>query len=174
MPMTMRELGGVVPAGAASGLLALRVITETGGVGGGQFVLGAARYQEVAGARQERGLLGAVAEPVAVAPGQPVSRNTLSFSVTAGRFFTLGVPMAATAGLRDAGYVALIFQDPGGREIGRFRLPLTPARRVLGHARADGHGRFRFAPAPIDARAATLGADFDGDEHRRGATAVLN
>jgi len=172
--VTIRDLGGLVPAGAASGLLALRVNTETGGVGGGQFMLGAARYQEVGDAPLERESPGGVGQPVTVSPGQAVSRNTPPFPVTAGRFFTFEVPMAATAGLRDAGYVALIFQDAGGREIRRFRLPLTPARVSLGQARADGQGRFRVSPAPLAARGVTIAARFDGDDRWRGAEAALN
>jgi hypothetical protein len=171
-----RRLEGLVPSGAAKALVAVRVNTESDGVAAGKIALGPALYREAGGPAVERDPLEAdnATRPLPIALGQPVSRGGPPFAVTAGRPFVLEVPMGATAGLEDAGYVALIFLGVDGREMKRLEIPLTPSRRTLGQTRTDARGRFRFATVPARSEGLIVGADYTGDDQLRGGAATTN
>ena len=175
-PVTHRTLQGVVPAGATAALVAVRVNTESQGIGGGEIALGRAQYREAGGLAIEREPLGPndPGRPLAIARGQPLARAGPPFAVTPGRPYALDIPMGATAGLDAAGYVALIFRGVDGRELKRMEVPLTPSRRPLAEAHTDAEGRFRLATVPPSSNDLIVGAAYEGDERWRGCAATTH
>ncbi len=173
--ITGRTLEGVVPAGAVRAIVALRINTESDGVGGGAITLGLSRYREGGGPITERDLLaGPVGDRrLTVTTGQVVARGAAPFAVTAGRPFTLETPFAASSGLGDAGYVALIFLGVDGREIHRVKIALTPGRQPSGQAITDSGGRFQIGRPTAGGKGAVIEAVYAGDGRLRGATAAL-
>ncbi len=176
LPASVRQLAGTVPAGAVKAVIALRINIESEGLGAGAFVVGVSTYRRPNGSSIETPLM----EGAAAARGQTITRSqTLektgpAFGVSAGQTYGLTVPMGASAGLNNAGYVALIFLTADDQEVKRLKLPFTTTKAPLGSVRTDANGRFQMATADAALASTTMEVDFSGDAIRRGASATVH
>jgi hypothetical protein len=74
----------------------------------------------------------------------------------------------------DSGYVALIFLDPHGKELGRQHLSFEPLDQLMATVKTDSRGRFFYPPSSQVLRTSgSFRAEFDGDAQHRMAFANL-
>ncbi len=167
-----QTLRGRVPANAVEAAVALRLNAECGCSAAADIAVGRLHYREDAAGtdvtRWFRNPVQGQLDRFTVSAGQRVSLATARFPVMADDRFTLGVPLAATAGSADAGYIAVIFFGADGKEVRRARMPIAPGAHAAATVttRADGSLSFQ-PPADADAADPTFRARFAGDAQYR-------
>ena len=138
-----QELAGMVPHGAASALLALRIHTEcTCSPGPVSLMLSGFQFRQpgvadVIGSLPGWGRAGVAADGspairVDAAPGQRLVLNGPRFPVTADRPFVAKFRWQVPASGGDTGFMSVIFQSAAGQEIRRTVYPLRPSWQVVG------------------------------------------
>lgn len=167
---TVAMLRGVVPAGAKTGVLGLRINTECNCSGPADVAIGTLHYREIGAGSQSpffatgehgwRKVPGTGQPPAAEAPktryeaasGQALTPGTQRFPVTAGAQFVVEVPWRVSPSSAGSGYLALMFLDAAGKELGRSRLPFESDWVPLGQATTAADGKFtvQVPRLPID------------------------
>ena len=174
----MHKRSGSVPRNAVDGLFALRINTECNCSGPAEIRLGPVSYRDDrTGQRFQQSLgpqgSGALVEYKAQ-PGQAIAQNTSHFPVAPGDPFTVEEPMRTDLTSANSGYVALIFLDGKGKEVGRSRITFQPAEQSIGAVITDSVGSFSLLPNPVTLRNSVgFRAEFPGDEKYRSASATL-
>jgi hypothetical protein len=169
---TSRHLSGLVPAGAARALLALRLNTECGCAGPASVRIGAGTWH-ADGAEVTVGVTqGPPPDEAAFRAdaGEKLTANGGAFAVVPGAAFALTVPLGAAPGADQAGYLALIFLDAAGKEVQRRKLALTPGELAV-ESDTDAGGEFTVARPPNPAWADWRGV-FAGNAAWRGTAAA--
>jgi hypothetical protein len=170
-----RTLSEVVPAGAQSAIVALRINSECGCSGAAHVDIGQVSYSDSKSSAVVRQpmLPNPSDNDFVAAPGQAVSRNSAPIPVTPGSPFTFKVSMGATSDSANSGYVALAFMDGAGHELERLRVPFSPATTELGTAVTNASGSFTLPLPTATPSGAGFSALFSGDARTRPATASL-
>jgi hypothetical protein len=170
-PAAVKRLTGKVFLGASQAMLAVRANKELqcGCLGAATAIIGKSLYyeedhrnsQEVPGAKIDVDAHGSVYE------------NSRKFPVTPGATFTLEVPYAARIGTEHVAYVAVLFVDGKGHEVGRRFLWLESVGLPAGTAVTGPDGAFRFNVDRVIAAAKPQEFDvqFPGSDQFRGAAA---
>ena len=188
------DLSGVVPAGASSAVVGLRVNMEGAGPGAADVSIYSASYRQQAEplnrvpngnfgrGLQTWGVIGGRLQPsdrgggsmlrYAVASGQAAMANSGTFSVSAGTNFTLSFAARVSPRSTGSGYFAVFFLN-GKSEVERQTLPIEAAAIHAG-ARTDAAGQFTYTwPAPsgqhVEVRAA-----WPGDDKRLATVAITS
>jgi hypothetical protein len=177
---TLHTSSGVVPAKAATAVLALRINAECECSGLADVAIGAMEYREQGSGQSVQQTFRHPGAPLGAAArfhaesGQAITQNTQRFPVTANNPFTVQVPMSINPVSAGSGYVALIFLDAEGKGVLRLRLPFAPVEQSIGNAVADAQGRFSLKPS-AEALRSSVGfrAEFRGDPQHRTAEASV-
>jgi hypothetical protein len=185
-PYQRFELDGVVPAGAATAVVAVRVNEEGAGPGSADLTLYEVGYSEgseqanrVPDARFKSGLdrwgvwgAGDVRTTasdrgsgrmlrVEATPAQSVGLNSSGFDVTAGAAYHFSAGARVPAASAGSAYLAIVFL--GGTEVARHRIALGPSAIPLGETVTDATGGFRLAVAGLEPGAYRLRFEYAGD-----------
>jgi hypothetical protein len=172
--MAVRKLTGLVPPGAATAVIGVRINVECGCSGPANVAIGRVVYHDDRSGQtvqrqftQAGGAIANVARFVAAA-GQKMWQNTPGFLVTPGDPFTIEVPMSASYDSAGNGVVAIIFLDHKGQGISRVWLPFEPSTDPVRTTVTDALGRFSLplAPALSNSNPSFL-ATFDGNDQFR-------
>lgn len=155
-------------------MLAVRANKELqcgGCLGAATAIIGKALYyeedhrhvQEIPGAKIDVDAHGSVYE------------NSPKFPVTPGATFTLEVPYSARIGTEHAAYVAVLFVDDKGHEVGRRFLWLESLGLRVGATVTGPDGVFRFNAdrTLAAAKQQEFEVQFSGSDQFRGAAAVV-
>jgi hypothetical protein len=178
--MVPRKLGGVVPPGADSAVIGLRINDECGCAGPADVTVGTVVYRDDHSGQTVQRQLGrpggatpTAARFVAVT-GQKAGGNTLGFPVTPGDPFTVEVPLSVTCESDEHGTVAIIFLNRDGRGVLRDSLPFHPSTEPVGTTVTDASGRFSL---PLNAALRNASpsylAEFDGNDQYRRSSGLL-
>jgi hypothetical protein len=180
--LTANETSGTVPLAAHSAIVALRLNTECECSGSGEVGVGTIGYADDGGNNAERGLKTANAtknnlQPDAptqftVTAGKQILMNSKSFPVSPGHIYRLKVPMRATRDAVGAGYVALVFLGPDGKEIKRDRVPITQSESRRAVVSTDLNGHFQYSGI-TNPQPGAVEAVFFGNEKFRATTAPI-
>jgi len=173
-PAEVKRLTGKVFLKATEAMMVVRANKELqcgGCQGAATAIIGKSRYyeednrnvQEIPGARIDVDAHGSVYE------------NSREFPVTPGATFTLEVPYSARIGTEHAAYVAVLFVDDQGHEVGRRFLYLESLGFPVSTAVTglDGAFRFNVDRTIAAARPQEFEAQFSGSDRYRGAAAVV-
>jgi hypothetical protein len=167
----LHTYSNLVPPRATEALLVLRANTECNCSGPADIGIGPMRFRDDRTGQVVQRAFGpeTALTRYQIQPGQPISKNTSHFPVTAGDPFTLQVPMRTNAESAGSGFVALIFVDAQGREFMRLPLPFGPASDTIGTVTTDAQGRFSLQPSTNVMQRATGGfrAEFSGTPGHR-------
>jgi hypothetical protein len=173
--MVVRKLTGVVPPGAASAIIGLRINDECGCSGPANVAIGRMAYHDNRSGQlvqRQFGLPdGKATVPVSrfvATEGQKIGPNTTAFPVTPGDPFTIEVPMSANYDSDEHGVVTIIFLTEQGHGISRVSLPFHPSTEAVGTTATDTLGRFvlPLASALPNSNPSFLAA-FDGNDQYR-------
>jgi hypothetical protein len=180
--LTANESSGIVPPAARSAVVALRLNTECECSGSGEVGLGVVSYDDDGGSKAEKRLKDANAskndlQPDAptqftVTAGSPILVNSASFSVSPGHSYRLKIPMRATRDAASAGYVALAFLGPDGKEIKRDKVPIVQGESRRAVVSTDLNGHFQYGGI-TNPQPGAVEAVFLGDENFRATTAPI-
>ncbi len=179
-----RQAPGTTPVNAASAVVGIRAGVEGGCIcsGSAGATFGSIYYLETTtGYWQD---ISPVSLPVAGAPdsirtvqmvpGQTISTNLAQFPVDPGVPFELDMPLAATGNAAQAGYVAVIFLDASGREVGRTQQWFTPQQLAVGSATTDANGQYQVAvPAALAATFPELHVSYAGGTALQASTSII-
>jgi hypothetical protein len=164
-----RRVSSVVPNGAKSATIALRINTECDCSGAAQVGFGPISYQDDRTGQQVQRILGRPGfGRFTVRSGEPLGQNTPTFPVSEGNPYTLEIPMRASYGSGNSGYVAIIFLDGQNTQVANKQVWLEPGKVSAGKTTTDESGEFQFDPAPniLSLRASYL-MEFPGNETHR-------
>ncbi|RUL79954.1 hypothetical protein [Dyella choica] len=112
---------------------------------------------------------------IAVDASGTVYNNSAKFPVTPGAAFTLEVPYEARINVEHSAYVAVLFVDDAGHEVGRRFLYLESIKTPIGTVRTRSDGSFSFGinQTVLASGPQMFSADFPGDDRLRSATAMI-
>jgi hypothetical protein len=171
--MVRQSITGKVPANASAGVLALRANRElncTACTGAVAASIGEPGYREGGGPQR-------LFPParIDVAAAQGLATNSSRFPVTAGATFDFEARLAVRTLAERAASAGIIFVDTAGHEVQRRMIRLVTTEAPLGSATTAADGSFAFALPPAVASRALQGfsASYDGNDHVRGARAVV-
>jgi hypothetical protein len=172
--MVVRKLAGVVPAGAASATIGVRINDECGCSGPADVAIGTVVYRDDRSGQTVQREFRQPSEPTAsiarflAAAGQRMRQNTPVFPVTPGHPFTIEMPLSADNDSTDHGYIAIIFLNQEGQGMARQRLPFQPSSESVGTTVTDTSGRFVLPlnPALRNSNSSYM-AEFDGNDQYR-------
>ena len=196
--VTHRIVKGIVPAGAKTAHVGLRIGIEGSRAGTARLGLGTIRYAEstdgghAAAFEFDRSMKGwgikgtATAEPkpgeggtspvldIAAAPGQTLMLNSRMIPVTPGREFTFDFE-AHVQPVTETGYLVVFFFDEAKNVILRQPEPIVSRKlRFLRDLWTDARGRFETTVDGTDElRVREIWLNYAGDEHRRPAIRMI-
>jgi hypothetical protein len=182
-------LRGIVPPGAKTAVLGLRINTECDCSGSADLSIGTLHYGEegaggeslffAPGEGEWREAPSAARSPAAdapkvtftMSPGQHLMTGTPRFPVTDGAEFTVDVPWRVSPASAGSGYLALMFLDAAGKEFRRSKLPLEPGWGTLAQATttADGSFAMRVPNLALD----RVKLSYSGSDALRGTVEIL-
>lgn len=166
-----RAISGVVPAGAAFAVSAIRVNAECDCNGSGELAYGAPVYRDAGGTRPMEGLAAAdAAEHRHIEDGKSFAATSHPVPVVPNSGYTLQFPLDASAAMAHAGYAAVIFLDDRSKEIRRVTVNLGPSEQPIGTVTTDKAGGFTL-PISHSAPGLLYRAHFAGNDAVRGITA---
>jgi hypothetical protein len=182
-------LRGIVPTGARTAVLGLRVNTECNCSGPADLSIGTLHYRESGGGSQSLFFapgegawreVPATAEPASAnapnstftaTPDQHLMTGTPKFPVTDGAEFRVDGPWRVSPASAGSGYLALMFLDGNGKEIQRSKLPLQPGWVSLGTATTASDGSFAIPPPRLAVDRVRL--SYSGSDSLRGTAETL-
>ncbi len=179
-----RHFEGIVPQGAATAVVGIRVGIEGACVCAGPAgaIVGGIRYKEKGTGKPEQDVSPvnvpiqgspASVRTLALVPGQTYSPNFRQFPVTTGAPYSLDTSIAATAAAEHAGYITIIFLDASGKGLKREFVWFTPSVVSLGTVQTGADGGFHLQlPAAIEIAQPEIRALYSGNESQRPASAV--
>ena len=180
------ELSGVVPAGATSAVVGLRLNMEGAGPAAADLSIYSVAYRQqgeplnrvpngsFGRGLQSWGVIGGRLQPsdrgggsmlrYAVGSGEAAMANSGTFPVSAGTNFTLSFAARVSPRSTGSGYFAVFFLN-GNREVERQTLPIE-ASTVHAVARTDISGQFTYTWAAPSGQHVEVRAAWPGDDKR--------
>ena len=176
VPATTKSLSSTVFKNARAAIFAVRANKELQCNCSGPVtaIIGKALYYERAGDGGGKTNIHEIpGSKIAVDARGTDYTNSPKFQVTPGAAFTLEVPYAARIENEHSAYVAALFVDDAGHEVGRRFLYLESIEALLGMVKTGSDGSFTFDTKTVFAsEPQEFRADFLGDDRLRGATAM--
>jgi hypothetical protein len=172
---TMRSISGSVPKNAFAAAVALRINTECDCSGSGYFSVGATHYRDSSGTREMDALNSATGgKPLRVVADQTISMNGRPFPVVPGSDFDFNVSIAASSGMTEGGYLAIVFLDDKLKEVQRFKNALTPSEMPMMKTRTNAIGQFEAQLDSSLVGSTAFTAAFAGDNRIRATVATAH
>ena len=177
VPPTTERLSSTVFKNAHAAMFAVRANKELQCNCSGAVIasLGKALYYESAGAGvDKRNVHEFPGSRIAVDGQGATYTNSPKFPVTPGAAFTLEVPYTARVANEHGAYVAVLFVDDAGHEVGRRFLYIETSKAVIGTTKTGADGSFTFNIGQTEAASQPqeFQVDFRGDARFRGAAAM--
>jgi hypothetical protein len=172
-PAAVKRLTGKVFLRASAAMLVVRANKELQCpcLGAATAIIGKSLYYE----EDRRNVQEIPGTKIDVDAHGSVYENSRKFPVTPGATFTLEVPYSARIGTEHDAYIAILFVDGMGHEVGRQFLWMESLGRAVGATATGPDGTFRFnVDRTIEAaRPQEFEVQFSGSDQFRGAAAVV-
>jgi hypothetical protein len=177
VPATTKRLSSTVFKGAREAMFAVRANKELQCNCSGPVtaIIGKALYHETAGAvGGKTNVHEFPGNKIVVDARGTVYANSPKFPVTPGAAFTLEVPYTARVENEHAAYVAVLFVDDAGHEVGRRFLYIESSKATIGEAETGPDGSFTFDVGRTESASQPqeFHVDFQGDARFRGVAAI--
>lgn len=145
---TNASLTNAVPTGAVDAVVALRINTECNCNAPADILLSPTQYVDETANTTVTTTVVPPTQNIVVPTGQSLAVNSAPFAVTPGDVFSFSAPMQLPYSSNNSGYVAIVFLDGSGAEIGRLDLPFQAGQRLIWANTTNRSGQFTITAKP--------------------------
>jgi len=146
--ITNASLTNTVPSGAVNAIIALRINTDCNCNAPADILLGPTQYVDETTNTTITTTVAPPSQSIVVPIGHSLAVNSAPFTVSPGDAFSFLAPMQVPYSSNNSGYVAIVFLDQTGAEIGAQYLPFQAGQRLIWSNTTNQLGQFTISAQP--------------------------